>query len=236
MKKIILLLILAASIFSCTKDDENEKQTKQKEVKETFTSLESPYLICAGRNPGGVAFDFIYKGNKGGSNNVDDIKMKELNPDMVVKTVKGQKSETNKSLGGMPSIRLSSKAKGLNYSAQDSKFIGYKSYLKIIKISDIKLDETKFKSDDSSFDLTKLKKGSSGKSLISDIAKEYKKLVIGNKWLKSAHNTIEGDEPIWIIKTSEGKYVKMIVKRFPAIINGKATNGYISLEWSILEE
>lgn len=235
MKKFILLLILAASIFSCGKDDEKTKQIKDKEVKEAFTSLESPYLICAGRNPGGVVFDFIYKDEQGGANNVDDIKMQELNPDMFVKTVKGQKSSSNESLGGMPSIRLASKVQAMNYSLHDSDCIGYKSYLKILKLSDINLDLTKFKSDDLSFDLSKLPKGSSGKSLISDIAKEYKKLIIGNKWLKSAHNDKVGDEPIWILKTTEGKYVKMIVKKFPAIIKGKPTNGYISLEWAIID-
>jgi len=45
-----------------------EKETTEEPVTPTqqFVGLESPYLICASRNPGGVGFDFVYKGAKGG--------------------------------------------------------------------------------------------------------------------------------------------------------------------------
>ena len=39
---------------------EEDEDNDLKPNEEEFGSLESPYLICAGRNPGGVGFDFEY--------------------------------------------------------------------------------------------------------------------------------------------------------------------------------
>ncbi|PIE88628.1 MAG: hypothetical protein CSA04_00885, partial [Bacteroidetes bacterium] len=60
-------------------------------------------------------------------------------------------------------------------------------------------------------------------------------LVIGCKWKVPANNNVEGDEPVWIIKTREGKIVKFIVTDFPA--NPAPTpRGYVAIEWDFLAD
>jgi hypothetical protein len=51
---IAVLTIGAVFFTSCEKDEDDNPTPNESQ----FVSLESPYLICAGRNPGGVGFDF----------------------------------------------------------------------------------------------------------------------------------------------------------------------------------
>ncbi|MEA3317590.1 MAG: hypothetical protein U9R54_06500 [Bacteroidota bacterium] len=99
---VLAALIFGAVLFtSCEKDEDNELTTNESQ----FVSLESPYLICAGRNPGGVGFDFEYNGEKGGANNLDSLTVDNFTYDLKIRTIKGEK--TDGSLGSTPYIQLS---------------------------------------------------------------------------------------------------------------------------------
>lgn len=69
---------------------------------------------------------------------------------------------------------------------------------------------------------------------MKELAKEYKKLVIGQTWREPANNNIADDEPIWIIQTKEGRLVKFIVPKFPAKPAPTPT-GYIEIVWDFVE-
>lgn len=222
-----LLIILTTGLFftftSCKKDDSNNDNQEQ------LKSIESPYLICAGRNPGGVGFDFEYNGKKGGANNLDLLSVSDFKYDIKIHVIKAEKPDG--SLGGMPYIALAANAKAVNYSTVDPACKGYTAYKNLTKDN---LQTFSFKSDDTSFNLSNLTAGTTGKPLMSKVKAEYNKLVIGDKWKTSAKNDIANDELVWIIKTLEGRLVKLIVTDFPANPAPTAT-GYVALEWDFVD-
>jgi len=221
---LLMSLFLVPAFVACEDDDDND----EKKQETTFSSLESPYLICAGRNPGGVGFDFEYQGNPGGANNMDDPTVTDFSYDIKVRTIKGEKPDGT--LGGMPFIVLGKDAHAVNYTTQNASCCGLKKYKALTKTE---VSELTFKTDDSAFSLENLTVGKTEKPLMSELKKQYKKLVIGDKWKEAAKNDVENDEPVWVIRTSEGAYVKMIVTQFPAAPAPTAT-GYIAIEWEIL--
>ncbi len=212
-------------LTSC--EDDKPDQPTPTEIQ--FTSLESPYLICAGRNPGGVGFDFEYKGKKGGANNLDSLTVKDFTYDLKILTIKGEKPDG--SLGGAPYIKLSATTQAVNYSAIDTTCKGLTSFENLNKSN---LKDYTLQSDDPSFDISSVQVGTTGSPLMQELVKEYKKLVIGQKWREAANNNIADDEPIWIIKTKEEKIVKFIVTDFPANPAPTST-GYIAIEWDFIE-
>jgi hypothetical protein len=225
---IIVTAVLAFwSIFfiSCEKDDiedpsENENQ---------FISLESPYLICASRNPGGVGFDFEYKGEKGGANNLDSLTVSDFVYDLKIRVIKGEKPDG--SLGGAPYIQLSATIKAINYSAIDTTCKGQSDFK---NLNSSNIQNYTLQSDDASFDISSVSAGETGSPLMQQLTQEYNKLVIGQKWKKAANNDVADDEPIWIIETEEGRIIKFIVTDFPADPAPTST-GYIALEWDFVE-
>jgi len=222
--KTITLLLLSLFILSCSDDDNGSVIGTEN----NFKSLTSPYLICAGRNPGGVGFDFLYKNNKGGANNMDKLTVNDFKYDILIRTVKGEKPDG--SLGGAPYIKLSENVTAINYSQIDTVCKGYNGFKNLTKIN---IKNYTAKTDQAGFNLSGLKQGSSGKPLMKDLQKEYSKLVIGQKWKFAAHNNIANDEAVWVIKTKEGRIVKFIVTDFPASPAPTAT-GYIAIEWDFV--
>lgn len=223
---VIVALIFCTTLFtSCKKDDpENPIPTVS-----NFVSLENPYLICAGRNPGGVGFDFEYNGKKGGGNNMDSLSVDDFAYDLKIRTIKAEKP--NGSLGGAPFIQLHETVKAVNYSTVDSTCKGYAAFQNLTSSN---IQSYTLHSDNSSFDLASVPVGATGSPLIQDLNKELNKLVIGQKWREPANNNIAEDEPIWIIQTREGKIVKLIVTQFPA--NPAPTaSGYITIEWDFVQ-
>ncbi|MBN2778101.1 MAG: hypothetical protein JXR36_10670, partial [Bacteroidales bacterium] len=94
MKTQKFTMLLASSLFfigiiftSCEKDEPEEPTPTVSQ----FVSLENPYLICANRNPGGVGFDFEYKGDKGGANNIDSLTVTDFEYDLKIRTIKVEK-------------------------------------------------------------------------------------------------------------------------------------------------
>ncbi len=217
----------AVLLTSCGKEKPDKPSTTTNENQ--FVSLESPYLICAGRNPGGVGFDFEYKGEKGGANNLDSLTVSDFMYDLKIRTIKAEKPDG--SMGGAPYIQLSATAQAVNYSEVDTTCKGITSFQ---NLNNSNIKEYTLKSDDPSFDISSVPVGGTGSPLMQELMREYKKLVIGQKWREAANNNIADDEPIWIIATNEGRIVKFIVTDFPA--NPAPTpSGYIAIMWDFVE-
>ncbi len=227
----LIFVMLALSMWSvlftsCKKDKDDEVVPV---VTNKFVSIESPYLICAGRNPGGVGFDFEYKGKKGGANNLDSLSVADFTYDLKIRTVKGEKPDG--SLGGAPYIQLATAAKAVNYSSVDTTCKGIEAFN---NLNSSNIQAYVLQSDDPSFDIASVPTGTTGNPLMQALMQEYKKLVIGQKWKMPAHNNIANDEPVWIIETIEGRLVKFIVTDFPANPAPTAT-GYVAIEWGFVE-
>ncbi len=226
--KLFAFLLLSGSLLiftSCNDDDDNDDAPTEIS---TFSSLESPYLICANRNPGGVGFDFTYNETTGGANNIDSLTVNDFTYDLKVRTIKGEK--TDGSTGGAPYIQLSDGTKAVNYSAVDTTCVGITKF-NALSVSGLK--SYTLSSDDSSFDVSSLETGDTGSPLMTALNKEYKKLVIGATWKTTANNEIDEDELIWIVQTQEGDLVKFIVTDFPAS-PAPTTTGYIAITWDYL--
>ncbi len=223
---VITALTIGAVLFTSCEKDEDDKPTPNESQ---FVSLESPYLICAGRNPGGVAFDFEYNGEKGGANNLDSLTVDDFAYDLKIRTIKGEKPDG--SLGGAPYIQLSTTAQAVNYSAIDTNCKGLTDFT---NLNSSNIQNYTLHSDDASFDISSVPTGETGSPLMQDLMQEYNKLVIGQKWIEAAKNNIADDEPIWIIETEEGRIVKFIVTDFPAD-PAPTTTGYIAIEWDFVE-
>ena len=217
---------LAFLMVSCSDDDDNNNVGPSAEE---FVSISSPYLVCANRNPGGVGFDFYYDGKKGGANNMDSLSVSDFSADVVVKTIKAEKPDGT--LAGMPYFKLSDGVQAINYSAIDTTCKGIDKFKELDASI---LNALTFSSDDEGFNVSDLITGETGKPLQTELVKEFNKLIIGMKWKTSANNIAEGDEIIWLIKTNDGKTVKMIITDFPADPAPTST-GYIALEWELLD-
>ncbi len=228
MKKFhYLFLALALSLFavSCS-DDDNENNPNNTNT-DVLTPLESPYLICAGRNPGGVGFDFEYNNQKGGAYMVDTVDLKGINADIRIRTIKAEKPDG--SLAGMPFIKLND-AVAVNYTALNPEEKGLEKFNALAKVDEASLN---FKTDDATFSLDSLPKGTNGFPQLGAVQEQYKKLVIGMKWKATARSEEEGDEIIWIIRTNEGRLVKMIIPKFPAKPAPTPT-GYVNIQWDFV--
>jgi hypothetical protein len=222
---IAALTIWGVLFTSCENDEDNDLTSN----KSQFFSLESPYLICANRNPGGVGFNFEYNGEKGGANNLDSLTVDDFAYDLKISTIKGEKPDG--SLGGAPYIQLSATAQAVNYSAVDTTCKGLNDFT---NLNSSNIQNYTLQSDDASFNISTVPTGSTGSPLMQQLMQEYNKLVIGQKWKEAANNDIADDEPIWIIETEEGRIVKFIVTDFPADPAPTAT-GYIAIEWDFVE-
>jgi hypothetical protein len=210
MKTILIIfigLMFCINFYSCEKDEQNNNNNNQIG---TFVSIESPYLICANRNPGGVGFDFVYHDSEGGANNMDSLSVSDFEYDVIIKVIKGEKPDG--SLKGMPFIKLCGDSSdmtvgALNYSEIDTTCIGESGFN---SLSYDDLPSLNFEYDSPDFTTDGLITGNTGKPLVSELNKQYAKLVIGDAWKATAHNPNIGDEIIWIIKTREGKLVKFV--------------------------
>lgn len=228
MKRLLVALLVVCPVLlnlSCSDNDDNSPVAS--EVK--FSTLSTPYLVCANRNPGGVGFDFEYKGNKGGANNLDSMTVSDFEYDVKIKTIKVEKPDG--SLGGFPVVEMYSTVEAVNYSQIDTNCKGFEKYNALTNSNIKKFTLVK---DDPNFDINSVSKGSTGSPLLQPLNNELKKLIIGQNWKDSAGNEVENDESIWIIKTREGKLVKFIVRDFPAAPAPTST-GYIAIEWDFVK-
>ncbi|NCC99077.1 MAG: hypothetical protein EOL95_05145 [Bacteroidia bacterium] len=210
---------------SCEKDKPNDPTP----TVSNFVSLENPYLICANRNPGGVGFDFEYKGEKGGANNMDSLTVTDFEYDLKIRTIKAEKPDGT--LAGIPFIQLHESVQAVNYSAIDITCKGYSAFQ---NLNSTNIQNYTLQSDNSSFNLISVSTGTTGSPLLQNLNQELNKLVIGQRWKETANNSTADDEVIWIIKTREGNIVKLIVTQFPANPAPTST-GYIKIEWAFVQ-
>ena len=222
---IIALGLWTLLLVSCEKNENNDPDPTENK----FKRLTNPYFICANRNPGGVGFDFEYKGEKGGGNNMDSLSVDDFEYDIIFRTIKAEKPDGN--LGGAPFIRLHETVKAINYSSIDNTCKGYVSFQ---NLNSTNILSYTLESDDAGFDLTSVETGTTGKPLMQKLNQEYNKLVIGQRWKAAASNDIADDEPIWIIKTRENKIIKFIVLEMPAK-EAPTPTGYVKLEWGYVK-
>jgi hypothetical protein len=222
----IFPFLAGAVLVSC---DENGNENPDPN-EGNFTCLESPYLICATRNPGGVGFDFEYDGEAGGANYIDSTSVTDFEEDIVIKTIKGEKPDG--SLGGAPYFKLYDNSVGaVNYSSVDTSCKGLTAFN---NLNSSNIQDYTLQNDDESFDVSAVPTGNTGKPIMADLMTEYGKLVIGIKWKSAANNDVDDDEPVWIINTRDGRLVKLIVTDFPADPAPTST-GYIALTWDFVE-
>lgn len=222
---IVALTFWSVLFTSCKKDEVDEPKPTETQ----FVSLENPYLICANRNPGGVGFDFEYKGEKGGGNNMDSLTVSDFEYDLKIRTIKVEKPDG--SLGGAPFIQLYETVKAVNYSSVDTTCKGYSDFQNLTSSN---IQNYTLQSDNSSFNLASVPVGATGSPLMQNLNQELNKLILGQKWKDAAGNTIADDEPIWIIQTREGKIVKFIVTQMPANPAPTST-GYVKIEWDFVQ-
>lgn len=225
-----LVLTLPVLCVSCSESNEEEvihsKEVVVPDSKVVFTAS-NPYLVCAGRNPAGIGFDFSYQKQKGGALEMallEDDMYKTVAVDMVIRTIKAEKE--GKPMG-CPFIQLFHGAKALKYSEKT----GLQAYK---TLSNISIDPSKFVMDQEEFDVNSIAVSASGFREYALVRKQFDKLVIGDHWKMPLFNSINDDEPIWIIKTSDNKYVKMIVSEFPSK-KAPTKTGYCNIEWDLIE-
>jgi len=232
---VILAFVISFSIAAC----------EHNEGKEQPTYLENPYLICANRNPGGVAFDFVIDGEIGRAVYMDEYP--EFEYDVLIKTIKVEKPDSTS--GGAPAAYLygdssdvTNATLAFNASSLESIGTGSEGYNVVTSVTaEITAG---LQADKAGFDLSGVPVGSTSLPLLSGpngVGKQYQKLVIGNKWIGAAKTGDKkgpsGDEQVWIVKTREGRYAKMMFTAFPASteIGAETPTGYVAIEWDLLD-
>jgi hypothetical protein len=233
-----LIAAMAIAIAGCGDDDDKTPTGPISQVE----SLESPFLICGSRNPGGVGFDFV-SARDGVAYNMDELP--DLEYDLLVRTIKVERPDGN--VGGAPYADLYGDtegpvdaAKAFNASSLGSIETGDAGYDALTAVT---AEITAGLAHDAAgFNLSGVSKGDTGFPLYAgagNAAAQYKKLVIGEAWKKPAKNPAEGprpngDEQVWVIRTREGQHVKLMFWDFPAQGAPTAT-GYVAIKWALLD-
>lgn len=225
----LLSLGISLLMFTACDNDEEKTNNTTPDPSTTEFTLESPYLVCANRNPGGIGFDFLYEGEKGGADYMDNLVIPNFTYDTKIRTIKCEKQDG--SLAGIPFLQLAPDAQAVNYTTIDPTCLGIAGFNTLTKAT---LKTYTLSSDDSSFNLSSIEVGSTGTPLIEPLMTEMKKLVIGIKWKDTANNEINDDEIVWLIKTGDGQLVKFIVTDFPAS-PAPSTTGYIAILWDFVQ-
>ena len=206
MKK-LFVMFLAFSIIGmsgCSDDDDNGEGNGS-----VVDPVTNPYKVCAGEVPAGVGIDL----DSGTAYDLDakpddftwDIRIKVFKADYV-DSPNGENSQEAK---GAPHIKL----QGTTLKAYIHDGTGETVYTNITSTSVVPGDLVA--DDVGELDLSGVLKDPNGYPYYkggSGLNKYYDdNLVIGNDWKLSPDWGI-GDEPVYIIETDEGKYVKLMVK------------------------
>jgi hypothetical protein len=237
---IALAFVAAISLIGCGEDDGVD------EIVTGGTSidappLESPFLICAGRNPEGVGFDFI-SDNPGVAYNMSEAP--DLEYDILIRVLKAETPDGE--VKGNPYVKLYGDVGGppdavmaFDASSLSNVQTGDAGYNALTGVTDDILSG--LQKDLAGFDLDGVEKGEFGFPLFAgegNLSDQLKKLVIGDKWKSTAKNKEgesrpSGDEQVWVIRTREGKFVKFIFCDFPAI-NAPTPTGYVAAKWEVI--
>lgn len=231
---LLLLSISLITISGCEEDDDSTLNAEEQT---------SPYLICANRNPGGVGIDL----DSGKAYSIDDYE--DYSWDLHVKTYKGvMESSGSPAIAGCPFIKL----KDTTVSAYVYTATGKTAYESITladvtdlgysadTITSIALDSvdtvqsgefTESEMSNGNFAVGNYYYAYTGKT---GLKAQYKKLTVGETWKSVAANTDHGDDKIYIIKSDEGDYFKLIVTDFGSK-SDIGESGYISIDYEKLQ-
>lgn len=198
-------------------------------------TVTSPFLVCGGRNPGGVGIDL----DSGTAWNLDD------NPtfdwDVMFQTKKGVRNAGGWVLKGAPYIKLRQHLWAYEYTGGT----GVTVYNALTDnpgetlVEETEPDPLDFSGVDKVLDtdpayaednslLGKMYYAASGKA---GLKQEYTPLVIGESWKGAAGNTNDDDDKIYIIESDQGTLFKFIVTNFgPNSDLGEP--GYAEIEWA----
>ncbi len=230
MKKLLLPLILLASFITSCEDDDIEKTIVQGDypVKEYYLER-SPSI-----NVWGAGMDFVHSECKSTETNLDYEYMEEVDDfpyDIDFYVVKSYYYDENGDLQneGCPAMLLSSSTQGCkigeglefftNLTTITSDMIDQLAYDPVIDYSDYKDEETGFYEREGLF-------------------AAIDKCVIGRDFRSGVLEipdgmTEEEVQPVYLIKTSEGAYVKFMVRTYkPAKPNEKQT----IVHWQVISE
>lgn len=233
VKRILLMSSIVVLGVSCASDssDDDEK---------TSSALESPYLICASRNPGGVGFDFV-SDRSGVAYDLD--KIPDLEYDLKIKSVKAYKNVKGEVLKkGAPYAELYGTSTDNTANAAEAvRVTGITGITGYGTIATAGMAQSyTYGLDTKNFSKTGLDASSDGFLIYdkvgstTDVKGQMAELAIGEKWISTAKNATADNEAVWLIKTREGQYVKLIFTEFPA--SGAATStGYVAIKWELLE-
>jgi hypothetical protein len=205
-----------------------------------ISQVSSPFLICASRNPGGVGIDL----DSSTAYNLDD--KSDFVWDIRIKTYKGVKSNSGTAaLAGAPFIKL----KGTSLTAYQWSTYGETNYNAItlsnivegslaadsVEEIDIASVDVVVEADglDSSL-LGKMYYAWSGKT---GLKQKYADLTIGEAWKtinsKAVQNHEHNDDPIYIIKSDDGNFFKLMITDFGPN-SSIEKSGYIAIVWEKL--
>lgn len=220
----LFVLIGMVSMMSCAPTDEAPKETNS-----TVSPVTSPYLICANRNPGGIVFDFVVGGNTGAAYNADQTNSVEW--DLRVQVYKGVTNDGG-TLMGKPFVKLYSTTVLASNVATVTN-TNTTSYAGITAVT-TELTNTLVADTLATFDLSAVSNDNSGNlyyNTSSGLKTYYDQMVIGENW-KSPVSKQE-KMCIYVIKTREGRHVKLIIKTFGK--NSSVGSGYIAIDWALID-
>jgi hypothetical protein len=228
-----IVFLIVAGLLACDGEDEFLPD----EVTGTFKAVEGPFVLNQDRYPEGVGFDFVYREEAGGANYLDSLSVSDFKYDVAIKPMVLESKEgpvmhtAYAVLYGDVNHRTNA-ALAINYSEYDSTMRGHADY------EDLELEAAKTgteRADQGTINMREVDNGGTGFPLETQFLIELKKLVIADDWLQAATNDVAGDEPIWVIKTRENRYVKFIILQYqePATPQGTAQ---LEVDWTLFSD
>ena len=249
MKKNLLFLLSAFALLlipGCDYSGDDDKAG--------VSPVESPYLICVNRNPGGVGFDF----DSGVAYNLDENP--NMDWDLRIKTLKGHK-DANPRIGykGRPVIDLAGVSPGGVSGYRHSTGVdetAYNAFASSDATGTFTFDPV------DGYDITNVASitynhgegdetgyvyaGTFNSTDYDSDAEDDNTLreVYNASFALANYGTNGGFEywwasgsfatPLYVIKTDQGTVVKFWLEEFPAT-NAATTSGYINIRWEVLE-
>ncbi len=222
----LITVALSAMFFLSGCDDSSSDESSE--------SIKKKYLICAGRNPGGVGINL----DSGESKDFDNDATFDW--DVKIRTFKGKDTTAGapKPFGGRPYIALRGMGavKAYKYAEAGQTAFDGLSNSDVVEasfagdtIDDVDKDIVP-RVQHNGADVLLYNDGNPGND---DLKEQYGELVIGERFKQGAMDTNHDNDPIYIIKTDKGANFKVIINNFgPNSSLGES--GYIELTYEKL--
>ncbi len=230
MKKYFLPLIFLISVLSSCEEDNTVKTIVQGDypVKEYYLERNPS------TNPWGAGMDFVHSECKSSETSLDYAYMEETDDfpyDIKFYTVKAYYYDENDDLKneGCPAMLLSSETQGCNIGE------GLDFFTSLTTVTEDMIDQLVY---EDQIDYSDFKNETTGFYEREDLFAALDKCVIGRDFRSNVLEVPDGMteeevQPVYLIKTSEGSYVKFMVRTFkPAKPNEKQT----LVHWQVINE